>query len=384
MGVGHPVVRHTSRGLVDPHAAAAPSRRSASYHGDRLVLRLRCTSFHATAERLASLLGPPSQPAGEAAGRGAHWRIADPALDLFDTIVDDEVMLNPNTGLTRDHVGLARVLDPSGVAMWVFTERVADNDAEAWRRLKRAGGGRDPRLLSDHRDSANHRFVSLAAAMADMRPRPLAEIEDWPHKGPRAITEVLQGIRGVGREVNTFHELWLSSSGLHPESSTAWEHKMILRILHHLLAVDHVDLSNLSGAELAARRLMLERAVKPNSRTPNFLGLHRMVETAIDDCGHIQALEFSQHIASQAESEARILKQQRLLREELKGRATTTHRRARSLPPTRRREGEEPPLAAAAGERSDLFSPRVSPRARGPWPEHGCGGAAPTSGFRGG
>jgi hypothetical protein len=42
-----------------------------------------------------------------------------------------------------------------------------------------------------------------------------------------------------------------------------------------------------------------------------------MVEHALDEGGGVATREFTAHMAQQAESEARILKQNRLLREEL-------------------------------------------------------------------
>lgn len=157
------------------------------------------------------------------------------------------------------------------------------------------------------RPEARPRLTSLSDALNTLRPVPLEQMPDWPHRGPRAVLEVMQGVRGLGRELHTFRDHWIASSWLHPEANVAWEQKMLLRILHHMTSVDQLDVSNLSLAELLSRRqLMLERATRANPRTP-----YRMVETKVDDTGGIAALDFPQHIAQQAEAEARVLRQQR-------------------------------------------------------------------------
>jgi hypothetical protein len=79
-----------------------------------------------------------------------------------------------------------------------------------------------------------------------------------------------------------------------------------------------LDPTNCASLELAARRvIMIERAVRVNPKAPNFSGLSKMVEHSMDEGGGIATRDFTAHMAAQAESEARVLKQNRLLREEL-------------------------------------------------------------------
>eukprot|EP00974_Lingulodinium_polyedra_P130258 11213175-Lingulodinium_polyedra.AAC.1 len=97
---------------------------------------------------------------------------------------------------------------------------------------------------------------------------------------------------------------------------------MLLQVLALSLCHDRLDGSNLAGLELAARRvIMIERAVKVNPKAPSFVGLHRMVQHSLDEGGVVATREFTDHIAKLAESEARILKQSRLLREELEAKS---------------------------------------------------------------
>ena len=58
--------------------------------------------------------------------------------------------------------------------------------------------------------------------------------------------------------------------------------------------------------------------MRANPRVPDFTGLHKMIEHHLDEAGGVTAREFTKHIAMEAESEARILKQNRLPREETK------------------------------------------------------------------
>ena len=79
-----------------------------------------------------------------------------------------------------------------------------------------------------------------------------------------------------------------------------------------------MDPTNCAGLELGARRLvMIERAVRVNPRAPSFEGLGKMTQHALDEGGGLATREFTAHMAQMAETEARILKQNRLFREEL-------------------------------------------------------------------
>lgn len=232
--------------------------------------------WHAEAARMASVLGAEVAAAYKIVAARAHWLASDTGSELFGTQVPGDMMAKPAFGVVRGSVGLARISTAAGATLSVAVERVPDTEFEAWESTKLSGPGRDKRIASDRRDGSGRRFVILNDALSSFRPRDLDKIADWPHRGPRAVVEVLQGIRGAGREVGTFHELWTATSGAHPESHMAWEHKVLLRILQHMVGYDQLDVTNLSSAELLARRVvMLKRAVKANPAAPSFLGLNR-------------------------------------------------------------------------------------------------------------
>ena len=61
---------------------------------------------------------------------------------------------------------------------------------------------------------------------------------------------------------------------------------------------------------------MIQRAVKRNPRTPDFDGLDCFMSNALDVQGGIVTSEFEKHMSDVQRSEAQIMKQQRLAREE--------------------------------------------------------------------
>ena len=270
--------------------------------------------LHAQATRMAAVLGGAAiQPEDSVPGR-AHWLVSDPALENFGMPITDDIVNNGATGVTRNSIGMALV---GGV--WLPVERVADKDLVRWESSKRNGPGRDPRLAGDRRDAQNRRWLSLSDAVNTLRPTDLKKQKDWPHPGPRASEEVPAGIRAAGREIIPYHDLWVSQVGIHRDSSIAWEHKILLTILAFMLCFDQLDITNTASGEFLCRRLLqLQRAVRANPRVPDFTGLHKMIEHHLDEAGGVTAREFTKHIAVEAESEARILKQNRLLREETK------------------------------------------------------------------
>ena len=94
-------------------------------------------------------------------------------------------------------------------------------------------------------------------------------------------------------------------------------------LLSLLLGYDRIDGSNCAGAEYACRRLvMLERAAKVNPKCPTFVGLFKMIEHSLDEGGGLATREFTAFMAQVAEADARILKQNRLLREEMASKNT--------------------------------------------------------------
>ena len=61
---------------------------------------------------------------------------------------------------------------------------------------------------------------------------------------------------------------------------------------------------------------MIQRAVRRNSRSPDFEGLECFLANSLDPHGGLVALDFERYIAEVQKSEAQVLKQQRLAKEE--------------------------------------------------------------------
>jgi hypothetical protein len=182
----------------------------------------------------------------------------------------------------------------------------------------RNGTGRDERLAGLTRDGTGRRFVSLHDYLGMLRPTDRSKDKDYPHRGPSAAIEVLQGVRTSGRELIAYDEHWAVNSGIAPGSSIRHEHKTIFHTLALLGSWDQVDIPNLAGGEYLCRRaVQIQRAVRVNPRSPSFVGLHKMTEHSLDEAGGLATADFTQHFATVAEADARIMKQNRLLRSEL-------------------------------------------------------------------
>lgn len=61
----------------------------------------------------------------------------------------------------------------------------------------------------------------------------------------------------------------------------------------------------------------MQRAVKANPKSLSFLGLEKMCDHGLDEGQGLAAQDFTKHFSEISEADARIMKQQRLLRGEL-------------------------------------------------------------------
>ena len=275
---------------------------------------------HRTAEQLVAILAPPGGAVAVAAA-GAKWRIADTAAVDFAEVVLDAVMASHNTGVIKVSVGLAQV---GAAGRWVPVERVQDDDLDQWRAEKQAGAGRDPRLQPFFESDNSDHLVSLADARRAFRPVDLNTVKHWPHEGPRALQEVISSINAIGLNFFTYHAHWEKTSGVNGESSISHEHSHICQTLGLAICYDGLDASNCAGLELAARRMVqIERAVKVNPKAPCFVGLTKMTQHALDEGGGLATSAFTKHMSTLAAADAQIMKQNRLLREELDAKLAT-------------------------------------------------------------
>ena len=264
-----------------------------------------------------------------APGPVSRWLVADPGRPKYGTEVAGGTTADAERFIERASVGIANV-GPADQAEWVAVENVSPADEAAWKSEKHSGPGRDHRLLKPTR--VGRRRVPLADTLQALSEKPDTE---WPFRGPRAITEFLNGVEATGLDLPAYYGHWQTQSGVHAASGVALELKNHLEVLRHLLVFDQLNVASLAGAELLARRcLQIQRAVRRCPRHPTFDGLECMLASTLDESGGVVASRFDQFVAEEQKTSATILKQMRLWREE-----TTTEKRERGEPA----DAEEPP-----------------------------------------
>ena len=92
---------------------------------------------------------------------------------------------------------------------------------------------------------------------------------------------------------------------------------VLLSALYHMFVFDQLNMYHLASAELLARHIKrIHRAVKKNSKNPDFRGLDLMVQSKLDRTTYVELGEFAKYVAEEQKAEAFTLKQQRLFSEE--------------------------------------------------------------------
>ena len=252
----------------------------------------------------AAAAGVPSAP--------DRWIVADTAHEKFGIPIRPDLSADTTRFIFREAVGLANIGEVDDD--WVAIENVALTDHDSWTSSKQAGPGRDARLLPIKRTHRGVRRSSLSDALGQFQS--VAQ-GDWPFRGPRSLLEFLEGVEATGLDLPAYHGHWIKRSGVHPKASVAVEFGNILEVLRHLICYDQLDVTNVAGAELIARRaLQIQRAVRQNPRQPSFEGLEAMLSTALDESGGVVTSKFDEYVATEQKNTATILKQQRLWREE--------------------------------------------------------------------
>ena len=299
--------------------------------------------FHAQAAQTAGLLGADGGSGLAMTRPGLSWRVSHPGSQYFGEQVDDAVMAADATGVSRGAMGLAFFHDE-----WLHVERVPDAELASWRNYIRSGPGRDPRIAGDVRDASGRPFVSLHDYLGMLRTVDRTNDPSWPHRGPSAAVELLHGVRGSGKELVQYDEHWANLSGIPAQSAVRHEHRSLFHTLALLQTYDQLDIPATAGGEFLCRRIVqIQRATKANPASPSFTGLHQMVAHTLDETGGLAVQAFTAHFAGVAEAEARVLKQNRLLRTELGGRGKTSGRGGKEDT----EDDEEPASAATGGSR---------------------------------
>ena len=264
------------------------------------------------ARGLARLLGA-SVTALVASVESCRWIAADPGHASFGTEVSVELASDPSRFLARGSSGL---VDLDGNEGWVFCQNVAAEDEAEWRATKQTGPGRDERI--EALEFVAGRRLPIPLHYISTKVRDIKRPVDFPMQGPAAFTELILGIEASGVGLGGFHNWWVTISGISPSSGVANEHKCIFEALRHGLFWDGLAGRTLALFEFLSRRvLMIHRAVKRNPKHPNFEGLEVMLSSALDESGGVVASQFDMYVSESQRVKANVMKQTRLMHEEL-------------------------------------------------------------------
>ena len=246
----------------------------------------------------------------------SRWLIADTAHADFGTEPDASLIGDPDTFVERGASGLVNLASYNGIGVdeWVFVENIGANDEADWKNEKVAGPGRDERVLRIKKNPRGARKTTLSEALAQVT---VASRTDWPFRGPSAVMEFLEGIDSTGLDLAGYYGHWQTTSGVHSAAGVAIELKHLIEVMRHLIVHDQVNVGQLAGAEMVARRcLQIQRAVRRSARHPCFDGLEAMMSSALDETGGVVTSKFDEYVAKEQKQAAEIMKQQRLWHDE--------------------------------------------------------------------
>lgn len=256
-------------------------------------LRWRCRCY-------ADVIGftTPADPSPS----DSEWYFADTGADNFGEVVPAP-LLDADRAVLRGACALAQryLDDPSS---FTFVQRV-------WK----GRPGRDPRL--NEGDPADTDRPRLSDSLSTMRQD---DKKYWMFKGPSAAREILDGTLSPGMEPPSYFVHYVGAGGLTPNSAWAAELQHLLTVLWKMVSHDRLDVYSVGASEYVARqKLMIQRAVKRNTRSPVSSGLESFLANLIDSSGGLVTRELERYVADVQRGQAQILKQQRLAREEAKG-----------------------------------------------------------------
>ena len=147
--------------------------------------------------------------------------------------------------------------------------------------------------------------MSLGDAVASFRPRERKDKTGWPHEGSRASLDV-HSTHVPEVTLTTYHDLWQQRSGSTQKRQCAGNKNPCVKPWSSQC---NTIVTNVASLALVTRRLVIiELAVKLN---------FHMIHHVRSEGSGVTPKDFTAHMAEIAEKVARILKQNRLLREEI-------------------------------------------------------------------
>ena len=136
-------------------------------------------------------------------------------------------------------------------------------------------------------------------------------------EGPSATQKLCNVIADSGLEPQAFAEHFIITHGLQTRGSVAVEFRCLVFGLLSLAVVDRLNLPRLATAEHLSRRwLQLMKAIKRNNKSPDFEGLDGYLLHLGGSQIGVRTPAFDRWIMESQKTEAFIMKQARLVREE--------------------------------------------------------------------
>ena len=312
----------TNRQIVSlrgDEASPAETRRDCSLF-DPLSDKAKCELL-AEAVELARAMGNAVAPAASGV-----WRVADMSSDKSGKVMENDLLRGDYVAVRRDSV-VCTAMDEDAEEAWARLPLVKDEEVcvriqlvkeeklDSWKELKFLGPPRDRRLAPG---------ASATGMLASADPHSSVETSraaTGPPKefrGGSVTDEPLAGAAASGSEPCTYDTLWVSGAGLSRSSTQAHVHRILFTLLYLLQSFDLPDMPQSRVVDFTCRWiLMIQAAVRRDPESPNLGGAESYPSQTIDVQGGVVSCEFTRFVADEQRVEARVKKQQRLLREEV-------------------------------------------------------------------
>ena len=140
----------------------------AVYGFDNPISEADLAQIRTEGNRLAEVLGAaPVGGLGTPGSADGRWRYADPGFHCFGEEVPVDIRAADARVRLEGVSGLISAPDDDDQLVWTFAQRVDERDLVEWLDSKRAGVGRDARLLESRRDPDGARATLLRRAYGD-------------------------------------------------------------------------------------------------------------------------------------------------------------------------------------------------------------------------
>ena len=152
--------------------------------------------------------------------------------------------------------------------------------------------------------------------MQHWNPKPVKG-DDNPMQGPLVAPEFFSQLRTSGMSLTQYDQNWKHRSGVAEFGAVARWHASIIDTLRFLVSIDQLDPTAVVAAEQLVRDLLrIETAVSRNAKQPDWEGLDIMTSSAVNPTGGVDVLVFTAWLSGTQRDAAKVLQQDRLLREE--------------------------------------------------------------------